>query len=81
MRLRHKGLLRSVWPLVMSLAACTMQSSRESGAVRVPKDSVSERTVFTDSALYRQHCLEADSGLTAASRRCTPRDQNFRKVP
>ena len=34
-----------------------------------------ERTVFSDSALYRAQCVEADSGLTAASGRCTLRDQ------
>ena len=32
-------------------------------------------TVFTDSTLFRQSCLEADSGYTMAIQRCTPRDQ------
>ena len=33
-------------------------------------------TVFTDTALFRQHCVEADSGLTAKTAgKCTPRDQ------
>lgn len=34
-----------------------------------------ERTVFSDTALYRAQCVEADSGLTPASGRCTLRDQ------
>jgi hypothetical protein len=32
-------------------------------------------TVFTDTALFRRTCVEADSGLTPAVGRCTPRDQ------
>jgi hypothetical protein len=32
-------------------------------------------TVFTDSALFRRVCVEADSGLTPGVGRCTPRDQ------
>lgn len=38
-------------------------------------------TVFTDSALFRQACLEADSGLTMAAQRCTPRDQGAYPPP
>jgi hypothetical protein len=38
-------------------------------------------TVFTDSALFRVMCVEADSGLTARGRRCTPRDQSLRIRP
>ena len=38
-------------------------------------------TVFTDSALFRQTCLEADSGLTMAAQRCTPRDQGAYPPP
>lgn len=44
---------------------------RASGAPIV----VAEHTVFSDTALYRAQCVEADSGLTAASGRCTLRDQ------
>ena len=61
--------------LVVS-AACaphTPENAPVSGSA-----SASERTVFTDTALYRLHCLQADSGLTASSRRCTPRDQRVR---
>jgi hypothetical protein len=34
-------------------------------------------TVFTDSAIYRAQCKEADSlaNLTAIPQKCTPRDQ------
>jgi hypothetical protein len=36
-------------------------------------------TVFTDTALFRQVCSEADSGLTAKTAgKCTPRDQRVR---
>jgi hypothetical protein len=39
-------------------------------------------TVFTDTAMFRRVCAEADSGLTPASaRRCTPRDQSLRMLP
>ena len=38
-------------------------------------------TVFTDTALFRQHCTEADSGLTARTAgKCTPRDQRMRRA-
>ena len=37
--------------------------------------ATAERTVFSDTALYRAQCVEADSGLTATSGRCTLRDQ------
>ena len=32
-------------------------------------------TIFTDTALFALHCMQADSGLTPAVGRCTPRDQ------
>jgi hypothetical protein len=35
-------------------------------------------TVFTDTALFRRVCAQADSGLTIAVRRCTPRDPGLR---
>ena len=39
-------------------------------------------TVFTDTAMFRRICAEADSGLTPAmARRCTPRDQSLRMLP
>lgn len=37
-----------------------------------------DRSVFTDSALFRRVCIQADSGLTPAAGRCTPRDQSVR---
>jgi quercetin dioxygenase-like cupin family protein len=40
--------------------------------------SQSDRSVFTDSARFQQICTEADSGLTPAVGRCTPRDQRVR---
>jgi len=35
-------------------------------------------TVFTDTAMFRRICTQADSGLTPAIDRCTPRDQGLR---
>lgn len=40
-----------------------------------PPKARGDATIFTDTALYRQICVEADSGLTPASGRCTLRDQ------
>jgi mannose-6-phosphate isomerase-like protein (cupin superfamily) len=37
------------------------------------------RSIFTDTALYRQVCAQADSGVTPAAGRCTPRDQGVRR--
>lgn len=63
--------------LAILVAACAPPNhgaKTDSGAAQ----SASSGTVFTDPALYRQLCLEADSGLTAKSGRCTPRDQGLR---
>src|SRR5687767_2434431 len=39
-------------------------------------------TVFTDTALFRRVCAEADSGLNARTAgKCTPRDQSRRPEP
>jgi len=35
-------------------------------------------TVFTDTAMFRRICTQADSGSTPAIGRCTPRDQGLR---
>ena len=53
--------------------ACGPRSApvRDSG----PRPASHERTVFSDTALYRDRCVEADSGLTPSSGRCTLRDQ------
>ena len=61
--------------LVLAVA-CGPRSApvRESG----PRPDFHERTVFSDTALYRDRCVEADSGLTASSGRCTLRDQGRR---
>ena len=52
--------------------------SGQSGAVPVAGSSTGIRTVFTDTALFRERCAEADSGLTPKVGRCTPRDQGIR---
>jgi len=48
---------------------------RSPARTRATPIAAAERTVFSDTALYRAQCVEADSGLTAASGRCTLRDQ------
>ena len=55
------------------LAGCARSNSVDSVASQRVESSV-----FSDTALYRQHCVEADSGLTPLSGRCTPRDQRLR---
>lgn len=62
--------------LAASATACARPNAGPSAAESAPDSA--ERTVFSDTALYRQRCIQADSGLTPASRRCTPRDQGVR---
>ncbi len=61
---------------VLTAMACV--PSGQSGAVPVAGSSTGGRTVFTDTALFRERCAEADSGLTPKVGRCTPRDQGIR---
>jgi hypothetical protein len=57
-------------------------SPRRPSATEVGRPGqVGNRTVFTDTMLYREICAEADSGLTPASGRCTPRDQSVLRRP
>lgn len=60
------------------LAACSPH--RAALADSNPSAAPHDATVFSDTALYRQVCTEANSGLTPASGRCTPRDQSVRPV-
>ena len=63
--------------LLLVLAACV--PSGHSGTVPIGGGSGSAaRTVFTDTALFRERCVEADSGLTPKIGRCTLRDQGIR---
>ena len=60
-------------------AATACVPSNQSGTVPVTTGSSSAtRTVFTDTVLFRERCVEADSGLTPKIGRCTPRDQGIR---
>jgi hypothetical protein len=56
-----------------SLLAC-QQPTRTAA---VPQSTMRAPTVFTDSALYRVQCKEADTlpKLTVIPQTCTPRDQ------
>ena len=67
------------------LAGCVGKAppAADSAAGRpAPPGATAGATVFTDTALFRRVCAEADSGLTpATARRCTPRDQSVRMLP
>jgi hypothetical protein len=68
--LRRGGLaLAALWG---AIAGCSRAD--DAAATRAGNES-DERTVFNDSSLFRELCLEADSGLTVAAGRCTPRHQ------
>jgi hypothetical protein len=58
------------------LIGCKTESARPPKLLA----SNSAPTVFTDSAIYRLQCKEADSlkTLTPIPRRCTPRDQRVK---
>jgi hypothetical protein len=62
---------------VGSFVACTAPQAGRSPEVAMQPSQLSN-TIFTDTALFRRTCIEADSGLTPAARRCTPRDQGVR---
>jgi hypothetical protein len=68
----RSALARVSWVAAGALALGACARSSDGAEAGRPATSAS---VFTDSALFREHCLEADSGHTVAVRRCTPRDQ------
>jgi hypothetical protein len=53
------------------------QPSTNTATKRSP--TMTARTVFTDSAIYRARCKEADSlpNLAVIPQKCTPRDQRL----
>jgi len=75
---RHPVPLAIALLLAAGATACRTQRVPPAAPSRAAMSApvAGEATVFTDPALYRRVCAEADSGLTAASRRCTPRDQS-----
>jgi hypothetical protein len=60
--------------LLLAASVAPACSSRDAGSEGARNES-DERTVFNDSSLFRELCLEADSGLTITAGRCTPRHQ------
>lgn len=63
------------------VGACLLLGCRtEATRLANPPVPTSVRTVFTDSAIYRAQCKEADSLKTLSSvpRKCTPRDQRVK---
>ena len=63
--------------IIASAGACT-RPGRSNAPNRTQVAAVVDRTIFTDSALFRRVCTQADSGLTPRVGRCTPRDQAAR---
>jgi hypothetical protein len=63
------------------VGACLLLGCRPEAArsAKFPAPT-SARTVFTDSAIYRAQCKEADSlkKLSPIPRMCTPRDQRVK---
>lgn len=77
MKIRASNERRLGPPAALALLAVVVGCSRHHTPVadtHTPRTR-SDATIFTDTALYRQICVEADSGLTPASGRCTLRDQ------
>jgi hypothetical protein len=68
--------MRFIYAGACLLLGCRPEAAR-SGNVPAP---TSARTVFTDSAMYRAQCKEADSlkKLSPIPRTCTPRDQRLK---
>lgn len=65
-------------PVAFATLACARTSARDAtaGPVSARQDArAGFATVFTDTALFKQLCTEADSGLTPRANRCTPRNQ------
>lgn len=64
--------------LALAMIACARTSAEHATAVPARAGEHARggvATVFTDTLLFKQLCIEADSGLTARTNRCTPRDQ------
>ena len=62
---------------VAALAGCARPKPPSAVGVR-EASATGTHTVFTDTAMFRRVCTQADSGLTPAIGRCTPRDQGLR---
>ena len=82
----RQRVLHATWtlcvPVMLSAIACGRTPARDAEAISpLPSPETAKgavRTVFTDTALFRQNCTEADSGLSARAGRCTPRDQSVK---
>jgi hypothetical protein len=60
--------------IAASLGACA-RPAHSGNPAGLQTGAAADRTVFTDSALFRRVCTQADSGLAPAVGRCTLRDQ------
>jgi hypothetical protein len=68
--------MRFIFVGVWLLLGCRPETAR---SAKFPAPT-GARTVFTDSAIYRAQCKEADSlkKLSPIPRKCTPRDQRVK---
>lgn len=67
--------------VAFSVSACARTPTRDNAVGSLPPAKAASpvaKTVFTDSAMFRQLCTEADSGITLHAGRCTPRDQSLK---
>ena len=62
--------------VVSTLAGCARPNPPSAVGAR-EVSATGTHTVFTDTAMFRRICTQADSGLTPAIGRCTPRDQGI----
>ena len=67
--------LRATAPAGLASMLAALACAACARTADVPDDARASATVFTDSALFRQNCLEADSGHSMSVQRCTPRNQ------
>jgi len=68
--------MRFIYVSACLLLACRPETG---GSAKFPAPT-GARTMFTDSAIYRAQCREADSlkNLSPIPRKCTPRDQRVK---
>jgi hypothetical protein len=61
----------------IAIGFCLLLGCQPAARSATVSQPIRAQSVFTDSALYRARCKEADqiSRLTAIPQKCTPRDQ------
>jgi hypothetical protein len=64
--------------LLIGASACRPRPAAVDGTSASAANRVA--TMFTDTALFRRLCVEADSGISPEQGRCTPRDQGLQLI-